>query len=212
MLLVNACSHNYCCYGKSNKYYIFWVWACSFSYPVSKVHATYYICCYLLPVQQYIFPHYLINSTILVGGIIQHKMCNLIFSITSIWNISHSEKNSVRYYHTCTYIFNESISYSRQLLIKLYFPQNTFETSSNTKFHENPSTGANSGAPNPTPLGWKEKQVLQQHVIRLLYFHQTLNKDQLVCHSNDNTHFLLNFRSTRGWEQLTISDPTGFVF
>jgi len=31
--------------------------------------------------------------------VIEHKMCVLIFSITFVWNISHSKKNSASYYH-----------------------------------------------------------------------------------------------------------------
>jgi hypothetical protein len=30
-------------------------------------------------------------------------MCVLIFSTTSVWSISHSKKNSARYYHKCTH-------------------------------------------------------------------------------------------------------------
>jgi hypothetical protein len=29
-------------------------------------------------------------------------MCVLIFPTTFAWNISHSKKNSARYYHKCT--------------------------------------------------------------------------------------------------------------
>jgi len=32
-------------------------------------------------------------------------MCVLIFSTASVWNISHSKKNSARYYHNCTQVF-----------------------------------------------------------------------------------------------------------
>jgi hypothetical protein len=35
----------------------------------------------------------------------EQKMCVLIFSTTFVWNISHSKKNSARYYHKCTYVF-----------------------------------------------------------------------------------------------------------
>jgi hypothetical protein len=37
--------------------------------------------------------------------VVSHKMCVLIFSITFVWNISHSENNEARFYHTCTYVF-----------------------------------------------------------------------------------------------------------
>ena len=39
------------------------------------------------------------------GGMIEHKMCVLIFSATFVRNISHSKKNSARYYHKCTEVF-----------------------------------------------------------------------------------------------------------
>jgi len=35
----------------------------------------------------------------------EHKMCVLIFSTTFVWNISHSKKNSARYYHKCTWVY-----------------------------------------------------------------------------------------------------------
>jgi hypothetical protein len=51
------------------------------------------------PALQYFFPHYLINGTTFGGGggIIDNKMCVLIFCTTFVWNISHSKKNWVRY-------------------------------------------------------------------------------------------------------------------
>ena len=36
------------------------------------------------------------------------------FLYKSVWNISHSEKNSARYYHKCTWLFMESNFYSCQ--------------------------------------------------------------------------------------------------
>ena len=37
----------------------------------------------------------------IVEKVIGHKMCVLIFSVTFVWNISHSKKNWTRY-HKCT--------------------------------------------------------------------------------------------------------------
>jgi hypothetical protein len=53
----------------------------------------------------HIFRHYLINGTIFGKNVIEYKMCVLIFSTTFIWNISHSKKNSLRYYHKCVNVF-----------------------------------------------------------------------------------------------------------
>ena len=40
-------------------------------------------------------------STRLKKKVVKHKMCVLIFSTTFVYNISHSKKNWVRYYHKC---------------------------------------------------------------------------------------------------------------
>jgi hypothetical protein len=56
------------------------------------------LCCQLWPLQLYsIFSHYLINGTIFRKIVIEHKMCVLSFSMTFVWNISYSKKNSARY-------------------------------------------------------------------------------------------------------------------
>jgi len=47
--------------------------------------------------------------------VIEHKMCVLIFSTTTVCNICHS-KNMVRYYK-CTLVFTYSTSFSSQTLI-----------------------------------------------------------------------------------------------
>ena len=71
--------------------YIFWVCVCSLMYPACNAHEPY---CHLRPVRVYnIFPHYLINVTILrKKKVTEHKMCVLIFSTTFVWNISHSKE------------------------------------------------------------------------------------------------------------------------
>ena len=69
------CVHVTVVVGKSNKYYIFWVWVFSFRYPACKAHAPY---CQLCPFRlYYIFPHYLINSTTFGGGgkLLNIKLC-----------------------------------------------------------------------------------------------------------------------------------------
>jgi hypothetical protein len=58
-----------------------------------------------------VFQHYLINGMILGGKIIEHKKCVLIFSTNFVGNMSHSEKNSVRYYHKCSlYMSSRKVS------------------------------------------------------------------------------------------------------
>jgi len=68
---------------------------CSLRYPACNAHAPY---CHLWPAPLYnIFPHCLINGTILVKTlVIEHKMYVLIFS-TFVWNVSHSKKKWARY-------------------------------------------------------------------------------------------------------------------
>jgi len=36
--------------------------------------------------------------------VIEHKSCVLISSTAFVWHISHSTKNSARYYHKCLYV------------------------------------------------------------------------------------------------------------
>jgi hypothetical protein len=45
----------------------------------------------------------------------------LIFSTTFVWNISHSKKNSARYYHGCKQVFKHSTRYSYQISMKPAF-------------------------------------------------------------------------------------------
>ena len=119
---------------ENNKYYIFGVCACSLSYPVGNAHAPY---CHLWPVGLYnIFQQYFMNGTIFgEGGVIEQKMHVSIFSVTFVWNISHYKNNWARYDQKCT-------SYSCQILMALVSSREIFEKYSNTKFHENPSSGS----------------------------------------------------------------------
>jgi hypothetical protein len=99
--------------------------------------------CHLWPVRLYhIFPHYFTNCTILGKKVIEHKTCVFIFSAIFVWNISHSKNNSARYYHRCTQVFMQSTRYFCQILTKLEFSPQVFETCSDTKFHENPSSAS----------------------------------------------------------------------
>jgi hypothetical protein len=76
-----ACSHNHCCHGKINKYYLFCVCACTLSYISCKAHAPYYIICGLSG-PTHIFPRYLIN-----GRIFGRKLQN----IKCVFWVSHSK-------------------------------------------------------------------------------------------------------------------------
>jgi len=53
-------------------------------------------------------------------NVIEHKMC-FGFLYNFCLNISHSKKNSVRYYHECSNVFMYSTHYSRHILMKLEF-------------------------------------------------------------------------------------------
>jgi hypothetical protein len=83
---------------------------CYLSYPACNAHGTY---CHLWPVRLYhIFPHYLIKGTILEKKrVIEHKICVLIFSTTSVRSISHSKKKCTTYCHMCTLVFTWSTRY-----------------------------------------------------------------------------------------------------
>jgi len=64
-------------------------------------------------------------------------MCVVIFSTTSVWNIAHSKKKWVRYDQKHTLVFMQTTRYSRQILMKLEFPQHIKKKKySNIIFHE----------------------------------------------------------------------------
>jgi hypothetical protein len=99
---------------------------CSPRYPACNTHAPY---CHLWPAPLYtIFPHYLINVTILGGkNVIDDKMRVSLFSTTVVWNIFHSKKNWARYLQNSIVVFTSSNRCSCQVLTKLEISRHIFE-------------------------------------------------------------------------------------
>jgi len=87
---------------RSNKYYILWVCVCSLSYPACNQYAQY---CYLWPATLYtVLPHHLKKAQFKKKNS-GHKISVLISSTTFVCNISHSNKNWVRYDQKCIVVF-----------------------------------------------------------------------------------------------------------
>ena len=74
--------------------------------------------------------------------VLGHKMCVLLLSTTFVWNVSHSKKHSMRWYHKCINVFMYSTHYSYHISMILEFSWQILKKSSNIKFHENPSSGS----------------------------------------------------------------------
>jgi hypothetical protein len=72
--------------------------------------------------------------------VIKHKMCVLIFSTNSFWNISHSKKWA--WYKKCILFFTHSTRYSCPSLTILKFSRQIFDKYSNIKFHKNLLSGS----------------------------------------------------------------------
>jgi hypothetical protein len=75
------------------------------------------------------------------GGVTKQEMCVLIFFTISVRNIYHSKNNSARYSHNVE-MPSCKVAVFCQILNKLKFSQQTFENSSNIKFHKNISCGS----------------------------------------------------------------------
>ena len=59
----------------------------------------------------------------------EHKMCVLIFCTAFVRNISHSKKDSARYYHKRNLVFLYSSHYSCQILMTLEFSRQMLKNS-----------------------------------------------------------------------------------
>ena len=60
----------------------------------------------------------------------------------SVWNISYSKNNWVRYDKKCILVFMQSTCYSCTLLMKIQFSRQIFEKYSSIKFHKNTASGS----------------------------------------------------------------------
>ena len=90
---------------EKSKYYVFWACACSLRCPACNAYAPY---SHLCPARLYnIFPHYLINGTILEkkGQWIQNTQFGL--STTSVWKLKNKRPTwcHLLFYFT-SYVFN----------------------------------------------------------------------------------------------------------
>jgi len=88
----------------------------------------------------HIFTHYLTNGTTFGGKKLLHLKFVLFLYNFFFWTIFHS-KNSVRYCHHCSYVFQERACCSCQILMKTWIFRQIFERSFNIKFNENLSSG-----------------------------------------------------------------------
>jgi hypothetical protein len=147
---------------------------CSLRYPALNMHVPY---CHLLPVWLYsIFPHYVINCRLSDEKVTEYKMCVFIFSTTFVWNISYSEKNSVRNDQKCVSVCTYSTHYSCHILMKTEFFPHIFEKYPNIKFHENLSSGSRA-----VPCGCMDGQ------------------DEANC------HYLMNTPNNVQWSVVTMT-------
>jgi len=98
-------SHNYCCCGK--EIIIYYECVPSHSYPACKAHALYYTYSVTFGLSDCTTFYHIISymAQFFFKNVIEHKVCVLIFTTTFVWNISHSKKNSARYYHKRTQVF-----------------------------------------------------------------------------------------------------------
>jgi hypothetical protein len=76
---------------------------CSLRYPACNGHAPYFHLLYF-PALQY-FSTFSQKRHDFIKNVTEHKICDLIFSTTFVWNISHSKYKWVRYDKKCILVF-----------------------------------------------------------------------------------------------------------
>ena len=112
---------------------------CSLRYLACNAHMPF---CYLWSAPLYdIFPNYFKNVTIFEWPYRTRNVC-FDFLYKFCYSISHSKKKWTRYDQKRILVFMESALYSCPILMKLEYSRQILEKSSNTKFHENPSSGS----------------------------------------------------------------------
>jgi len=101
--IIEACAHNHCCHGKA-----ICITYSECVFVASVIQHAKRICCKIVSsvtcVTVPYFSHYLINGKIFRKTLPNIK-CVMIFSTTSVRNISHSKKNSARQDHKCIQVF-----------------------------------------------------------------------------------------------------------
>ena len=112
------------------------MYVCSLSYPACSAHAPY---CHLWIKYFSTLSHKRHDFRKKVMG---HKMWVLISSTTFVWNISHFRRNWGIYGQKRLVVFTLSTRNSCPILMKTEFSRQILKNYSNTKFHENPSSGS----------------------------------------------------------------------
>ena len=107
----------------------------------------------------------------------KHKIVFSFFSTIFVWNISHSKRNSARHCHTFENVFIWSTRLSRRILMKLESSQHIFETSSNTKFYQNPSSGTR-------VVGWGRTDMTKPQSLFAVLWKRLKTRGDLWCSSN----------------------------
>jgi hypothetical protein len=121
---------------KGNKNYIFWVCVCSIRYPTCNAHAPQYIVICCLSGSNIFFPHIIAcftNGTTF-GEKSYWTQNDMILCTSFVLNICHSKTSALRY--------KKNAHISCQIWMKIEFSWRIYKKYSNTKFHENSSSGS----------------------------------------------------------------------